>query len=160
MRLLWCSLATTTIIASIGTTISSYDVNARVQKSSTVSGIITTVAGYKEYMEGSVVDGVAATSEKISFPWGLSFDKDGNLYITAHSDSKIFKVTASSGIITTAAGTGVAGYGGDGGQATSAMLYGPSGMTVDTTGDIFIADTHFNRIRKVAISTGLITTVA
>ena len=111
-------------------------------------------------MEGSVVDGVAATSEKISFPWGLSFDKDGNLYITAHSDSKIFKVTASSGIITTAAGTGVAGYGGDGGQATSAMLYGPSGMTVDTTGDIFIADTHFNRIRKVAISTGLITTVA
>ena len=136
MRLLWFSFATTAIIASIGTTVSSYDINARFQKSSAVCGIITTVAGYKTALDGSVEDGVAATSRRISNPWGLAFDKDGNLYIAAYGDNKIWKVTANSGIITTAAGTGVRGYGGDGGQATSAMLNEPSGVTLDTTGDI------------------------
>ena len=88
-QLLWCSFATPTIIASVGTTTSYYDANARFQKSSAVSGIITTVAGSKIYLEGSVEDGVAATSKKISNPWGLSFDKDGNLYIADSSDKKI-----------------------------------------------------------------------
>ena len=157
-QLLWCSFASTTIIASIGTTTSSYDVTARFQKSSTVSGIITTATS-KRYFDGSVEDGVAATTKRISTPWGLAFDKDSNLYIAA-SDSKIFKVTASSGIITTAAGTGVEGYGGDGGQATSAMLHTPKGVTLDTTGDIYIADTLNHRIRKIIMSSGVITTIA
>ena len=95
--------------------------------SSTVSGIITTVAGSKRYLDGSVEDGVAATSTRIPSPQGLSFDKDGNLYIATYGHNKIFIVTASSGIITTAAETGVGAYGGDGGQAISAMLNGPRG---------------------------------
>ena len=128
--------------------------------STTVSGIITTLAGYKILFGGSVEDGVAATSKRILTPWGLSFDKDSNLYFAAFSEDKIFKFTASSGIITTAAGTGVGGYGGDGGQATSAMLNGPTGVTLDTTGNICFADTYNRRIRKVTITTGLITTVA
>ena len=99
-QLLW----TTTIIASISRSTSYYDVDARFPKSSTVSGIIATVAGYKRLYAGSVEDGVAATSRRISHPSGLSFDKDGDLYIAAYSDDKIFKVTTSSGIITTAAG--------------------------------------------------------
>ena len=158
--LLWYSFATSTIIASIGTTTSSYDTNARFQTSFTVSGIITTVAGYKRYLDGSVEDGVAATSKKISSPHDVAFDKDGNLYIAAYRDNKIWKVTTSSGIITTAAGTGVKGYGGDGGQATSAMLRNPTGVTLDTTGNIFIADYLNHRIRKIIMSTGVITTVA
>ena len=117
----------------IGTTTSSYDVTARFQKSSTVSGIVTTVAGYKRLYDGSVEDGVAATSRRILSPEGLPLDIDGNLYIAATGDNKILKVTTSTGIITTAAGTGVGGYGGDGGKATSAMLDGPAGVTLDTT---------------------------
>ena len=88
-QLLWCSFATTAIIASIGTTTSSYDINARFQKSSTVSGIITTVAGYKRISAGSISDRIAATSRRISNPGGLSFDKDGNLYIADSGFNKI-----------------------------------------------------------------------
>ena len=133
--------------------------SAGFHKSSTSPGIITTVAGTK-VAGGIVTDGVAATSKRINSPEGLAFDKEGNFYIAASGVHKIYKVTASSGIINTVAGTGDRGYGGDGGQATSAMLYGPEGITLDTAGDIYIADRDNNRIRKITMSTGLITTVA
>ena len=150
---------TTASLLSVTDTLS-HDRSAGFHKSSTSPGIITTVAGVNYVFSGSATDGVAATSKKISSPQGVAFDKDGNFYIAASGDHKIFKVTASSGIITSAAGTGVKGYGGDGGQATSAMLYEPMGVTLDTTGDIYIADTLNYRIRKITMSTGLITTVA
>ena len=144
---------TTASLRFVADTIS-HDSRAGFHKSSTSPGIITTVAG-----GGSETNGVAATSRIIDSPQDLAFDKEGNFYIAAYYDHRIYKVTAS-GIITTVAGTGSQSYGGDGGQATSAILNCPAGIVFDTTGDIFIADSGNGRIRKITMSTGLITTVA
>ena len=152
-----CAAKETTASLRFVTDTLSHDRSAGFHTSSTSPGIITTVAGD---IGGSVMDGVAATSRKILSPQGVAFDNVGNLYIAARGDNKIYKVTASSGIITTVAGTGVGGYDSDGGEATSAMLRGPKGVALDTAGDIFIADTYNLRIRKITMSTGLITTVA
>lgn len=120
------------------------------------SGTITTVAG-----NGSCCffgDGGPATNARINHPRGLAFDSSGNLYIADTDNHRIRKVSAS-GTITTVAGNGSAGYAGDGGQATSASLYRPSGVALDLLGNLHIADTDNHRIRKVDAS-GTITTVA
>ena len=158
--LLWGAFATIKTVASSSTTSSSHDTSAKLRTRSTSSNAITTVAGYKVNWGGSEMDGIIATGKKLSSPQGIAFDKEGNFYIATSDDNKIYKVTESSGIITTVAGTGDGSYGGDGGQATSAMLNGPKGVTPDTTGDIYIADTLNHRVRKITMSTGLITTVA
>jgi NHL repeat len=159
--LLLCNVcATVKTLTSSGNAIASHNKNAKYQESSPSSGILSTVAGYKTLNEGSTDDGILATSKKVAAPRGLTIDKEGNTFIAASGDSKVYKVTASSGIITTVAGTGVASYSGNGVQATTAMLKTPSAVALDTTGNIYIADTGNNRIRKVTVSTGVITTVA
>ncbi len=83
------------------------------------------------------------------------------MYIADLYNHCVRKVVVSTGIITTIAGNGGSGsYSGDNGLATSATLNQPSDVAVDTTGNIYIADTHNHRIRKVTVSTGIITTVA
>ncbi len=84
----------------------------------------------------------------------------GNIYIADSSNNRIRKVTVSTGIITTFAGTGATSYSGDNSQATSATLYFPFGVVIDTSGNVYIADGYNNRIRKVTVSTGIITTFA
>ena len=159
--LLFCSVcATIKALTSSSTAIASHHKNAKYQESSPSSGILSTVAGYKTVGEGSDVDGVPATSKRIRSPRGMTVDKEGNQFIAAYGDNKILKVTASSGIITTVAGTGVVGDTGDGGQATSATLRYSIAVALDTPGNIYIADTENHRIRKVTVSTGVITTVA
>ena len=83
-------------------------------------------------------------------------DSAGNLYIADTVNNRIRKV--SNGVITTVAGNGTCCFSGDNGPATSAQLYGPQGVAVDSAGNLYIADTGNNRIRKV--SNGVITTVA
>ena len=83
-------------------------------------------------------------------------DSAGNLYIADSGNNRIRKV--SNGVITTVAGNGTAGFSGDNGPATSAQLNYPQGVAVDSAGNLYIADTGNNRIRKV--SNGVITTVA
>ena len=90
------------------------------------------------------------------FPKGVAVDSDGNLFIADVSNSRIRKV--SNGVITTVAGNGTLGFSGDTGPATSAQLANPSGVAVDSAGNLYIADTNNNRIRMV--SNGVITTVA
>ena len=159
--LLLCSVyATTKTLASSSSSITSHYQNVKYQESSPSSGILSTVAGYKTLDQGSTADGIPAISKKLGDPEGIAVDNEGNLFIAASGDNKIYKVTASSGIITTVAGTGIASYSGDGGQATAATLFTPSAVALDTTGNIFIADTKNDRIRKVTVSTGVITTVA
>ena len=80
------------------------------------------------------------------------------MYISDYMNHRVRKVTVSTGIITTIAGTGLTSYSGDNGPATSAALYFPSGIAVDSSGNLYIADTNNNRIRKVTISTGIIST--
>ena len=90
----------------------------------------------------------------------ISLHHLGNIYIADTFNSRIRKVTVSTGIISTIAGTGTASYSGDNGAATSATLYNPFGVGLDTASNVYIADRDNNRVRKVTISTGIITTFA
>jgi sugar lactone lactonase YvrE len=133
--------------------------NNRIRKVTAATGIITTVAG--NGTSGYSGDGGPATSAKLWWPCGIAVDSSGNIYIAdGWSNNRIRKVTVATGIITTVAGNGGVGYSGDGGPATSAKLGSPQGVAVDIYGNIYIADFTNNRVRKVTISTGIITTVA
>ena len=129
--------------------------NQRIRKVNT-SGIITTIAG--NGIPGSAGDGGAATNANLYYPSDVAVDSSGNIYIADTSNQRIRKVN-TSGIITTIAGTGVYGFSGDGGAATSAQLRSLYGVAVDSSGNVYIADTYNYRIRKVNTS-GIITTIA
>ena len=129
--------------------------NERIRKVD-ASGLVTTVAGNGVY--GFSGDGGPATAAELSNPRGLAVDSHGNLYIADTESQRIRKVDAS-GIISTIAGRGHPGFGGDGGPATQAVLRNPIGVAVDGNGNIYIADEGNRRIRKVDAS-GIISTVA
>ena len=129
--------------------------NNRVRKV-TVGGLISTIAGNGSL--GYSGDGGFATSAQFHQPEGLAVDSGGNLYIADSDNNRIRKVTAD-GVISTVAGSGTAGYSGDGGPATSAQISFPLGVVVDAAGNLYIADTNNNRIRKVTTD-GVISTVA
>ena len=117
---------------------------------------ISVLAGTGDF--GFSGDGGPAASAKLSYPWGIAVDVPGNIYFADSSNNRVRKITPA-GLITTIAGDGTYGYGGDGGPATSAQLSTPSGLAVDTVGNLYIADTYNSRIRKVTPD-GIITTVA
>ncbi len=103
-------------------------------------------------------DGGPATSAQLVSPYGVAVDAAGNLYIADSQDNSVRKV-AANGTIATVAGNGTADYSGDGQPATQAELQYPGGVAVDAAGNLYIADTQNNRIRKVGTN-GLIATVA
>ncbi|HEY3439738.1 MAG TPA: IPT/TIG domain-containing protein [Paludibaculum sp.] len=109
-------------------------------------GNITTIAGTG--VAGVLGDGGPATAAKLNHPIGLALDSAGSLYVADQMNNRIRKIN-SAGIITTVAGAGLPGYSGNGGLATSAQLRYPSGVAVDASGNIFIADTSNSRIRVV-----------
>ena len=132
--------------------------SCRIRRVDAATGMITTVAGSGS--EGYSGDGGPATSARLLFPYGVAVDGSGNVFIADSYNYRIRRVDAATGMITTVAGSGSeGGYSGDGGPATSASLNVPSGVAVDGAGDLFIADTYDNRIRRVDGSTGIITTV-
>ncbi len=120
------------------------------------SGIISTVAGNGSY--GYSGDGGPATAAQLKAPTGLCFDKAGNLYI-ADEQSHTVRVVNTSGIISTIAGTGIAGFSGDGGLATNAQLTTPIGIAVDDLSNLYIAAVDNHRVRKVNTA-GVMTTIA
>jgi sugar lactone lactonase YvrE len=132
--------------------------NQRIRKVTAASGDISTVAG--DGTAGYSGDGGAATSAELNYPVGAVVDSAGDIYIADTYNQRIRKVTASTGKISTVAGNGTSGYSGDGGAATSAELNYPQSVAVDGSGNIYIADTGNQRIRKVTASTGIISTVA
>ena len=117
---------------------------------------ITTFAG--NGIAGYLGDGAAAASAELYLPSSVAVDGNGNVYIADEDNNCIRKVT-KSGIISTIAGNGKDRYGGDGGAATAAELNHPEGVAVDGNGNIYIADTHNDLIRKVDAN-GTITTFA
>ena len=121
----------------------------------TPKGIINTIAG--NGTQGYSGDGGPATSAQLSFPNGLAIDSYGNVYIADSANNVIREVT-TDGNINTIAGNNTLGYSGDGGAATSAQLYGPYGVAVDSAGDLYISDSGNQVIREV-LASGTIVTV-
>jgi len=119
-------------------------------------GMLQRIAGNGR--AGYTGDGGPATSAQLFTPSGIAVDRAGNVYVADRAASVIRKI-ASNGTITTAGGTGTAGYNGDGGPAAQAQLNQPMGLALDGAGNLFIADSGNQRIRKIAAD-GSISTVA
>ncbi len=126
-----------------------YQVNAQ-------TSFLTLVAGNSR--AGYSGDGGPAISAQLSSPVGLAIDASGNVYIADSGNNRVRKVL-TNGIIVTVAGTGVSGYSGDNGPAVNAQLAGAQGVVLDSSGNLFVADSGNNRVRKVT-PTGIISTVA
>jgi len=130
----------------------------RIRKVDHVTATINTVAGNGTY--GYSGDGGPATSASLSNPVGVAVDTARNLYISESNSNRVRKVDHATGKITTVAGNGTQGFSGDGGPATSAPLFLPWGVAVDTAGNLYLADLGTARVRKVDHATGTIITVA
>ena len=132
--------------------------DGRIRKVDASTGVITTVAGNGAM--GYNGNGIQATSAKLNSPVGIALDGEGNLYIADRLNSRIRRVDAATGIISTVAGNGTAGYSGDGGAATSAELSLPSEISLDASGNFYILDSANSRVRVVDAATGIMTTIA
>jgi trimeric autotransporter adhesin len=131
--------------------------NSVIRKVTASTGIINTIAGIGEVSGYSGNDG-PATAAELYEPQGICIDDSGNLYI-ADENEVIREVVLSSGIISTVAGSGIAGYSGDGGVATAAEFLSPADVRFDTFHNMYISDGS-NRIRMVSANTGIISTIA
>ena len=132
--------------------------NRRIRSVDLNSGIIDTIAG-----GGSVEVGDGLDAKMISFSshaMRIAIDDTGNFLVSDAHHNRIRKINKNSGIITTVAGNGVPGYTADNVLATESSLNVPHGARCDSEGNIYIADTRNNRIRKVSSSSGIITTIA
>jgi sugar lactone lactonase YvrE len=131
----------------------------------TSSGIITTVAGSGDEAGSSDPplfsgDGGPAVNARLDAPKGIALDARGNLFIADSRNFRARRVDAKTGIITTVAGNGEAGFSGDGGPATEARFDRVEGLAVDSDGNLFIADSGNHRVRGVDATTGIVQTVA
>jgi RHS repeat-associated protein len=142
-------------VAPDGTVYISDPGNARIRRI-TPDGLITTIAGTGT--SGYSGDGGPATAAQLNAPIGVAVGPDGSVYIADFNNHRVRKVDPT-GLITTVAGTGVSGYGGDGGPATAAQLFNPIRLAVAPDGSLYIADYPNNRIRRVGPD-GIISTVA
>jgi len=122
------------------------------------TGLIATIAGSSQ--AGALGDGGPAIDAHLFSPNAVVLDSAGNLYIADTYNARVRVVSASTGIITTVAGNGDYGFSGDGGPATSAVLGEPTALTLDNGGNLYIASYYGGRIRKVVLSSGIISTVA
>jgi hypothetical protein len=130
----------------------------RIRKVTASTGIISTIAGNSA--ASYTGDGGPAKSATLDTPSSVAIDGAGDIYIADTANNAVRKITAATGIMSTVAGDGAPGFGGDNGPASAARLSGPLGVSVDAAGNLYIADTANQRIRKVDAATGIITTVA
>jgi len=121
--------------------------NDRVRRVDRISGLISTVAGTG--VPGFNGDDLPATSAEVNGPEGLAMDASGNMFIADLANVRIRKVDPSTGIITTVAGNGTSGSGGDGYEATLAQFTGPAGVCVDKSGNVYVADNVGHRVRRI-----------
>ncbi len=129
-----------------------------IRKVNLETGLTTTIAGTGK--KGHSGDGGPATEAQVDEPYEIRFDKAGHLYFVDRLAAVVRKVDAQTGIITTIAGTGEPGFGGDGGPATQAQLRQPHSIVLDNSGNLYICDIGNHRVRRVDLTTGLISTFA
>ena len=133
--------------------------NSRIRRVDRRSGIVETIAGTG--LTDFNGDGQTALATNLNIPFGIAFDKQGNLLFSDGTGLRLRKLNMRTKIITTIAGNGNQGYGGDGGPAAQAMFNFIWNVTVDqNSGDIYVSDQANCRIRKINPSTGIISTVA
>jgi sugar lactone lactonase YvrE len=130
--------------------------NHRVRKLTASTGILTTIAGTTPGFSG---DNALATAAQLNLPTALALDASNNLYLADTGNHRIRKISAA-GIISTIAGTGTQGFSGDTGPALSATIDSPTGLALDASNNLYLADTHNHRIRKITAATGIISTLA
>ena len=130
----------------------------RIRRMDAHTGMITLIAGTGE--AGYAGDGGPATEALINQPYGLAIDGNGDMYLAQRFDPAVRKIDGRTGIITTVAGTGEFGYSGDGGPGYEAMLREPNDLHLDGRGGLLIADIQDQRVRRVDLATGIITTFA
>ncbi len=131
--------------------------NHRIRKLNLTTGTLTTIAGTTPGYSG---DAGPATSAQLNLPTALALDTANNLYVADTGNQRIREISATTGLITTIAGTGTQGYSGDAGPATSATIDSPTGFAIDAANNLYLADTHNHRIRRIDAATGIITTIA
>src|SRR5579864_2404603 len=131
--------------------------NNRIRRVDGESGIITTLAGSGD--KGYSGDGGPATEAALNEPYGVVVDRAGNVYTADRKNACVRRIDAKTGVITTFAGTGAAGYSGDGGPAARAGLAEPNGLAFDPAERrLYIADVADHRMRLVGMASGVITT--
>lgn len=130
----------------------------RVRRLDLKTGMLTTVAGTGE--KGYSGDGGPATKAKLNEPYEVRFDSAGNMFFVEMQNHLVRKVDHQTGIISTVAGCGEPGYGGDGGPALQAKMKRPHSITLDFKGNLYIADIGNHRIRVVDLTAGTIETLA
>jgi len=131
--------------------------NQRVREVATSTGIILTIAGTGT--AGFSGDGGLATAARLDLPTALALDSAGDVYVADSENHRVRRIAAATGAITTVAGNGVEGYAGDGGAATAASIDSPNGLAMDAAGNLYVADTHNGRVRRVSAATGVIRTI-
>ncbi|MFN8207892.1 MAG: T9SS type A sorting domain-containing protein [Bacteroidales bacterium] len=131
--------------------------NRRIRKVEASTGTISTYAGTGKFGWGN---NIPARKAVFSGPWGVVPDNKGNMFIADESGQRICKLDLATELLTEIAGDGSQGYNGDGIQALTARLNGPTGLALDTAGNLFIADKYNHRIRKLNLATGIISTIA
>jgi hypothetical protein len=130
----------------------------RIRRMDATTGIITLVAGTGE--NGYSGDGGPALQATFNMPYALTVDTNGDIYVAERGNPIVRKIDGQTGRITTLAGTGEKGYSGDGGPANEARLREPNDVFLDGKGGLLIADVQDQRIRRVDLRTGLISTFA
>jgi streptogramin lyase len=132
--------------------------NHRVMRVDIASSQLTTVAGCGR--RGYSGDGGSATDAELNEPYEVRFDRDGNMFFVEMQNHVVRRVDGRTKVITTVAGTGEKGYGGDGGPATDALLNQPHSIALDADGALYIADIGNHRIRRIDPARRVIETIA
>ena len=130
--------------------------NQRIRRWEPKTGIIETIAGIGE--RGAAPDGTPAAKAQFTFFGGMAFTKDGDLVFTS-LDHRILKLEAKTNVIRVIAGTGQAGFAGDGGPATAAQFNTPYGIAFTPSGDLIVADASNRRVRRIDGRSGIVSTI-
>jgi sugar lactone lactonase YvrE len=132
--------------------------NCRIQRIDARTGIATTLTGTEK--GGSTCEGREDGWEGPDTPTDVAVDQNGNVFFVLPWRGRVQRFDSLTGGITTVAGNGESGFSGDGGPATGARLHIPKGIALDKSGNLYISDTENNRVRRVNLKTGIITTIA